>query len=238
MIAVRRAEERHRTRMPKRAAWASFRERDPEDPWRAGFGALEALHEQQFAGGARMALRSDHPVELISYVLVGAVEHEDADGRAALLQAGEFQCVTLGRGADHRQQNRSPTQPAQVFQVRLRISTSGFEPRQEQRRFSTAQRRGRLCVVAALGGGSWLQLSEDILVCSALLDPGQHVVHELRAGRAGWLHVVNGTVRLGTVILNEGDAAGLIAERAIPVTAQTHAEILLFDLHEPAPSAR
>jgi redox-sensitive bicupin YhaK (pirin superfamily) len=234
MIAMRRSEERQHTQRGKRETWCSFAGRDPMDPLSAGFGALESLGEEQLAPGARFTFRSEHAVELITYVLAGALAHEDSAGRSTVIHAGEFQCITAGRGQRHSEANASLADAAHVFHVLLRSSQAGLGPSREQQRFSAAQRRGTLCVVAAPDGrrGS-LRIHQDALMHSALLDPGQHLVHELAPGRAGWLHVVSGSARIAPFVLNAGDAVGVTDERAVSLTAQQPTEILLFDVNEP-----
>ncbi len=138
-----------------------------------------------------------------------------------------------GRGIRRSEKNASRSNWAHVFQLLLAPSEPGLEPGHEQKRFSTAQRRGGLCVVASADArrGS-LRIHQDALMCSALLEPGQHVVHELSPGRTAWLHVVEGEATLGDIVLTTGDGAGVTAERAVSLTAQSRAEILLLDLGE------
>jgi redox-sensitive bicupin YhaK (pirin superfamily) len=127
--------------------------------------------------------------------------------------------------------NASRTEWAQVFQIGLRPWQRGLESGYEQKRFSAAERRDGLCVVASPDGrkGS-LRIHQDALVYSAMLDPGQHVVHELSPGRKAWLHVVQGEITLGDLVLTTGDGAGLTDERAVSLTAQAKTEILLLDV--------
>jgi redox-sensitive bicupin YhaK (pirin superfamily) len=129
--------------------------------------------------------------------------------------------------------NGSRTDWAHVFQIWLFPSETGLEPSHEQKRFCAAERRGRLCIVASPDArkGS-LRLHQDALVYTAMLEPGKHVVHELSPGRSAWLHLVQGEVGLGDVLLTTGDGAGITAERTVSFTAWEDTEILLFDLGE------
>ena len=149
-------------------------------------------------------------------------------GRSGVIQAGEFQRMTAGRGLRHSETNASRTEWAHVFQIWLRPSEAGLEPGHEQKRFSAAERRGGLCVVASPDArrGS-LRIHQDALVYSAMLDPGQHVIHELSQGRSAWLHLVQGEVTLGDIVLTTGDGAGVTAEPAVSLTAREETEILL-----------
>ena len=148
-----------------------------------------------------------------------------------MLQAGEFQRTTPGREVRQGETNASRTDWAHVFRLWLRPSEAELDPGREQKRFSTAERRGALCVVASPDArrGS-LRLHQDALLYSALLGPGKHVVHALPEGRSAWLHLVEGEITLGDVILFSGDGAGLTAERAVSLTAREETEILLVDL--------
>ena len=161
----------------------------------------------------------------------GALAYDDSSGRSGVIQAGEFQRTTAGRGSHHSETNASRTDWAQVFQICLRPAQAGLVPGLEQKRFSAAERRGGLCLVASSDArrGS-LRIHQDALLYSAMLGPGKHVVHELREGRSAWLHLVEGEVTLGDVVLSSGDGAGLTAERAVSLTAREETEILLVDL--------
>ena len=161
----------------------------------------------------------------------GALAYEDSKGRTATIYAGEFQRMTPGRGIRCSETNASRTDWAHVFQIGFYPLQRDFEPGHEQKRFSAAERRGVLCVVASPDSrkGS-LRVLQDARTYSALLDPGQHVVHELSQGRTAWLHVVNGEVTLGEVVLTAGDGASITAERAVSITAQEESEVLLVDL--------
>ena len=151
-------------------------------------------------------------------------------GRSGVIHAGEFQRITAGNGIRHSETNASRTDAAHVYQIWLRTSEAALEPTHEQKRFSAANRRGVLCVVASPDGrnGS-LHIHQDALVYSAMLHPGQHLVHELSRGRSAWLHLVHGEVLLGDVVLTTGDGAGVTVERAVSLTAREETELLLVD---------
>jgi redox-sensitive bicupin YhaK (pirin superfamily) len=232
MITLRRAGDRHHERCRSQDVWLTFCPQDQADPLANGFGILEGLDEDRVPPGAlaRHPLRDD--AEIITYVREGAVAYDgDSRGGSRVIQAGEFERATTGGGARHGQSNPSRTEWAHVFQIRLPSPAAGLEPGREQRRFSAAERRGRLCVVASSDGrrGS-LRVHQDAVMCSAILDRGQHVVHELAHGRSAWLHLVQGEVTLGDLVLATGDGAGVTAERAVSLTARGKTEILLLDL--------
>jgi len=239
MITLRRDRERHHDRRRKQEAWFTFYSKDRADPLADGFGPLEVLDEDRLAPGAGVPRRPLHDAEIVIYVREGALAYEDSTGLSGVIPAGEFHRMTAGRGIRHSERNASRTDWAHVFQLWLRPSEAGLEPGHEQRRFSAAQRRGGLCVVASPDArkGS-LRIHQDALMYSAMLDPGLHVVHELSQGRSAWLHLVHGEVTLGDIVLTTGDGAGLTSERAVSLTAREETEILLLDVAERQPGPR
>jgi quercetin 2,3-dioxygenase len=238
MITLRRAGERHHDRRRKREVWFTFDAQDRADPLADGFGALEILDEDRLSPGASLSCHPLHDAEIVTYVRGGALAYDDSAGHSGVIQAGEFQRATVGRGSRHGETNASGTDPAHVFQIWLRSSPPELEPAQEQKRFSAAQRRGGLCVVASPDArrGS-LRVHQDVVLYSAILGPGKHVAHELLDGRSAWLHLVEGEVTLGDVVLSTGDGAGLTAERAVSLTAREETEILLVDLGAERPGS-
>ncbi len=203
------------------------------------FGAIESFKEERVPPRAVME-QSTQGEETITYLREGTLEYQDSTGRAGLIHAGEFQRTTAGRGFRYSEINPSPTQSAQVFRVILRC-VSSLAPGHEWRRFTVAERRGVLCVVASPDArrGS-LKVSEDTVLYSVILRRGQHVLHELAGHRRVWLHVVQGSVRLAEFTLNAGDGAGIADERAVSVTAHRESEVLLVDVclptRRPSPS--
>lgn len=236
MITLRRNQERRHDRRSKRDLWLTFSPQDPTDPLADGFGNLQTLNEDRLPPGAGVPRHARHDAEIVTYVREGALAYEDSMGRSGVIHAGEFQRMTTDRGVRHSEANVSRTDWAHIFQIWLRPSASRIESGHEQKRFSAAQRRGGLCAIASPDArrGS-LRVQQDALMYSAMLDPGQHVVHELSRGRSVWLHLVQGEVTLGDVVLNTGDGAGVTAERAVSLTAREETEILLLDLGEQLP---
>ncbi|MFH1573001.1 MAG: pirin family protein [Acidobacteriota bacterium] len=231
MITLRRGEDRHHLRSRKQKVWFTFNAQDPTGPLDDGFGTLEFLDEYRLSPGADVPYHPPHEAEIITYIRAGALGYEDSVGHSGVIRAGEFQCTTAGRGLRLRQMNASGTDWTHIFQIWLRPWEAEREPHHEQKRFSAAERRGMLCVIASPDGRrDSLRIHQDVLMYSALLDPGQHVVHPLLPGHRAWLHLVEGEVALGDVILTTGDGAGIQAERAVSLTAQEKTEILLLDL--------
>lgn len=230
MITLRRAGDRRHQLLRRQEAWLTFHPQDDAVAFSQGFGPLQILKEGRLP--PRAATRQPvQEVEIITYVREGIMLYEDSAGRSGVLRAGEFQRTTAGRGLRISETNASTSQWAHVYQIWLRPTVTGLEPGDAQKRFSKADRHGALCVVASPDGrkGSLL-IHQDAYLYSAILDGGQHVVHELVDGRSAWLHVVAGKVELGDDVLAAGDGAGFTAERAVSITMMEDTEILLLDL--------
>ncbi len=237
MITLRRSEERRRDERRKRTCSHTFDARRRDDPLADGFGAVEILDEHRLPPGASVPCRPHHEAEIITYVREGAIAYDDSMGLSGVVQAGEFQRLTAGSRSRHCETNASSTAWAHLFQIWLRPSERGLPRSYEQKRFSAAQRRGLLCVISSTDGrGGSLRIHADAAVCSSLLFPGQHVVHELAEGRRAWLHVVLGELTFGDAVLATGDGVGVVGERALSLTARAESEILLIDLPEPGSS--
>lgn len=238
MITLRRTKERHHERRHKGDAWLTFYRQDREDPLADGFGNLEILSEDRLPPRADATRPRRHDADIVTYVREGALTYADSSGRSGVILAGEFRRMSAGRRTRHSERNASGTDWAHVFRIWLRSADLGVEADHEQRRFSAAERRGMLCTIASPDGrrGS-LRIRQDALIFSAILDPGQHVIHELPPGRCAWLHLVQGEVTIGDVVLTTGDGAGVTAELAVSLTAREETEILLIDLGDQVPGS-
>jgi redox-sensitive bicupin YhaK (pirin superfamily) len=238
MITLRGTNERQHDLRKKREEWLTFPPAEPATLFAGGFGALESLSEAHLQPGGSIPRKPRHDSEILTYVREGTLSYEDSLGRSGAIQAGEFQLATSGRRVRYRETNASRVDGAHVFQLWLRPAVTDLEQEREQereqRRFSVAERQNRLCVVASDDARrASLRLQEDVVVYSALLARGQHVVHELSFGRSAWLHVVSGELSLGDSLLTTGDGAAFTAERVLSLTARERSEILLLDLGEP-----
>ena len=195
-----------------------------------GSGPWRVSTRSAWRRGTALPRRARPHAEVITYVYRGGLACYGAVGRS-VIEAGEFQRTTPGGTGRQREKNASRTDWAHVFRLWLGPCQGGLEPALTQKRFSAADRRGALCVIASPDGrrGSLL-LHEDAILYSALLGPGKHIVHALQEGRSAWLHVVDGEIALGGVVLSSGDGVGLTAERTLSLTAREQTEILLVDL--------
>ncbi len=229
MITVRKAGERRYQKELGQDCWLTF---GPSgEPSLGTFGNLEIFRERRFVPRAA-AREPRQEAEIITYVREGSLAFEDSLGQTGVLRRGEFQRMTTGMGLRYREMNVSPVHEAHVFQIWLRPDQSGLTPGHEQRRFSVAERKGRLCVIASPSGmqGS-LKIHQDAVLYSALFDAGQRVVYALGSGRGAWLHVIEGAVSMmGPILLQAGDGAGISEEAAVELLVQVPSEVLLLDL--------
>lgn len=233
MITVRRHAERHRYRSRKQQAWHTFDRR--EAPTADGFGVLRQFTDVVLLPGAVLSRGIRVDAEYITHVRIGALAYSDASGGSGLVSAGEFQCRVGARSVQHREANASSI-PTHMIQMRLAAAAPDQVPHQQVQRYSAAERSGALVAVASEDGrqGS-LKLSQDVVIWSAIMASGLHLVHELLSGRSAWLHMVSGHASMGDMVLESGDGVGVSAERAVSITAGEDSEILLIDLGvEPA----
>ncbi len=233
MITCQRSEERFYERRHGQEVWLTFYPRDRASKTVTGFDVLESVSQHRLPPRA-VAPRQVHlDTEILTYVRTGRLRFEDSGHGTGLIQAGQFQVSSAGRGIRRAEANASPSRWTTYFQAWLRSGERSREPSREQRQFSGASRRGELCVVASPDGreGS-LRLRQDALVYSSILDAGQKLSHALADGRKVWLHVVEGRVLAERTVLNTGDGAGVSRQRELELRAQVATEVLLFEVGE------
>lgn len=231
MISLRRAGQRHHDRCEGQDVWLTFSSQQPPNPMDRSLGSLEGLNEVSLAPGAQLARRSHPDAEVVTYVREGGLAVDDMEGRRSIIQAGEYRRMNARRTVRASEMNASRSAWVHFFQICLSPSRVDLGPAYEQKRFSTADRRGGLRVVASpdARNGSLL-VHQEAVILSGLFDPGQHVVHELALNRHAWLHLVRGEATLGNITMTTGDGAGFAGERSVSFTAHDTVEVLLIDL--------
>jgi redox-sensitive bicupin YhaK (pirin superfamily) len=170
-------------------------------------------------------------MEIVTYVLEGALEHKDSMGNGEVLRPGEFQRMSAGTGITHSEFNPSPTDPVHLYQIWLFPERKGISPSYEQKHFPDKDRHNRLQLVAArdAAGGS-LRIHQDARIFLSRLDTGREVVHELAGGRHAWLQVLRGAVSVNGKLLQTSDGAAASNETTLTIRATQDAEVMLFDL--------
>jgi redox-sensitive bicupin YhaK (pirin superfamily) len=170
-------------------------------------------------------------MEIITYVLAGALEHRDSLGTGSVIRPGEVQRMSAGTGVRHSEYNASRTEPVHFLQIWIQPAQVGIAPGYEQKTFADAERRGRLRLIAAPDGADGaVTIHQDARVYAASLERGERVVHALAAARLAWVQVARGAVRLDGERLEAGDGAGVAREASVTLEAVEPAEVLLFDL--------
>ena len=231
MITVRRSEDRGQTALDWLDSRHSFSFGDYYDPAHMGFGALRVINDDRIAPKSGFGAHPHRDMEIVTYVLDGALEHRDSLGNGSSITAGEVQRMTAGTGIRHSEYNGSPVEPVHLLQIWILPEKRGLVPGYEQRRFSPEEKRGRLRLIASRDGrdGS-VTIHQDVDLYAGLLDLGDRVTHVLRPGRRAWVQVARGQVRLGDSLLRPGDGAAIQEEAAVDLTATQPAEVLVFDL--------
>ena len=231
MIAVRRASERGHGQHGWLDTYHTFSFNDYYDQQYMGFRVLRVINEDRVEAGQGFGTHGHRDMEIISYVLEGALGHKDSLGNGSVLRPGEFQCMTAGTGIRHSEFNPSDSEPVHFYQIWLLPDRQGLAPSYDQRAFPEDKRRGRLRVVASPDGrdGS-LTIHQDAEVLLTSLAAGERVTHELAPGRHAWLQVLRGSVQLNEVPLATSDGAAVSDEPSLTVLATEPCEVMLFDL--------
>ncbi len=232
MINIRHAAERGTANFGWLDSRHTFSFGDYYDPKQMGFGPLRVINEDRVRPGAGFGTHAHQNMEIISYVLEGALEHKDSIGTGSVIRPGDVQIMSAGTGIRHSEFNHSVTEPVHFLQIWVVPDREGISPRYEQKTFPDADKRGRLRLVGSPDGrdGS-IVIYQDVDVFAALLDDAEHVTHALRPGRKGWLQVARGAVEMNGQELDTGDGAALEGEPALTVIAKlARTEILIFDL--------
>lgn len=231
MISVRAAGERGRTRLGWLDSQHTFSFGDYHDPGHMGFRVLRVINEDVVQPGQGFGAHGHRDMEIVTWVLEGALEHRDSLGSGGVLRPGEVQCMSAGTGITHSELNASKSEPVHFLQIWILPEARGLPPRYAQRAFPAPEREGRLRRVASRSDADGsLVIHQDADLYVATLEPGAEVAHRLRPGRHAWVQVARGAVRLGSTPLRAGDGAALSEESDLRLKADAPAEILLFDL--------
>ena len=231
MITVRKSAERGAANYGWLDTRYTFSFADYYDPAHMGFRALRVINEDVVAPGAGFPTHGHRDMEIVTYVLAGAIEHKDSLGTGAILKPGELQRMSAGRGVQHSEFNPSRSEPLHLLQIWLLPEKSGLAPEYEQKAFPETGRRNKLGLLATRGARDGaLGIHQDVSIFGTLLDKDAQVTHELAKGRHAWLQLARGKVKLNGVELAAGDGAAVSAETKLEIAASEAAEFLLFDL--------
>ena len=231
MIHVRKATDRGHANHGWLDTYHTISFSSYQDPKHMRFRALRVMNEDRVAPGQGFGTHPHNDMEIVTYVLEGALEHKDSMGNGEVLRPGEFQRMTAGTGITHSEFNPSQSEPVHLYQIWLYPEAKGLTPSYEQKRFDDASLHNRLKLVASrdAADGS-LTIHQDARIYLSKLDAGQGVEHPLAEGRHAWLQVLRGNVRLNGETLNTSDGAAVSDEAGLQIVAVETAEVMLFDL--------
>ena len=231
MITIRRSNERGGGDFGWLNTKHTFSFDTYHDPRFMGFRSLRVINEDWVQGGHGFPMHPHRDMEIITYVLEGALEHKDSMGNGSTIRPGDGQRMSAGTGVRHSEANSSESDPAHLLQIWIQPDRSGHKPGYEQKAFPEAEKRGKLRLIASPDGrdGS-VRINQDARLYVSLLKPGETVKHELAGGRYAWVQVAKGSVEVNGKALSQGDGAAVSEEQELAVKGTSEAEILLFDL--------
>lgn len=230
-LAVRKAEERGRANFGWLDSKHSFSFGHYYDPKHMGFGPLRVINDDRVAPSGGFPAHPHADMEIISYVLDGALEHKDSLGTGSVIRPGDVQRMTAGTGVRHSEFNASDNEPVHFLQIWILPEKKGLAPGYEQKTFSEAEKRGKLRLIGSRDGrdGS-VTVHQDVDLYATILAKGEAVSHEIAAGRGAWVQVARGSAKLNGEALSEGDGVAVSTSGTLSLEATSDAEVLLFDL--------
>ncbi len=230
MITVRGNGDRGRTQLGWLDSRHTFSFGEYYDPAHMGFGPLRVINEDRVTPGAGFPRHAHRNMEILSYVLEGALEHKDSLGTGSIIRPGDVQRMSAGTGIQHSEFNSSKRDPVHFLQIWILPEREGIAPGYEQKSFVFDDAKGLVLVASRDGRNGALTVHQDAEVYAGRLAGGDTVKHVLRPKRLGWLQVARGSVALNGVNLRAGDGAAIEGETELVVRAGPGAEILLFDM--------
>ena len=231
MLSIRRSNERGHAQHGWLDSFHSFSFADYHDAAHMGFGPLRVINEDRVQPGRGFGTHGHRDMEIISYVLEGALAHQDSIGNGSVIRPGDVQRMSAGTGVMHSEFNASDSEGVHFLQIWIEPSRRGITPGYEEKRFEDDSKRGRLRLVASPDGAEEsVTLHQDARIYASLLDGPDRVEHKLGEGRRAYVHVVRGELEANGEKLAAGDALKVSAESRVTLERARDAEVLLFDL--------
>jgi redox-sensitive bicupin YhaK (pirin superfamily) len=231
MIQVRPATDRGRTDWGWLDSRHTFSFGEYHDEAHMGFRSLRVINDDRVRGGAGFGTHGHRDMEILSYVLDGALAHKDSSGGGGVIRPGEIQFMRAGTGVTHSEYNHSPAEPVHFLQIWIMPDRAGLKPTYGQRAFDQETAARQFVLLASRDGREeTIQVQQDVDLWVTLLDAGERRAFALRPGRHAWVHVARGAVTLNGTPLGEGDGAAVSAEAGLEFAGTEAAEVLLFDL--------
>jgi quercetin 2,3-dioxygenase len=231
MISVRKASDRGLTSIDWLKSRHTFSFGDYYDPHEQGFSDLRVINEDRVVPGAGFPTHSHSDMEIITYVIEGAVQHRDSMGNGSVIRPGDVQRMSAGTGVTHSEYNPSKVEDLHFLQVWIMPDRRGHQPGYEQKIIPDEEKRGHLRLIASPDGrdGS-VTIHQDARIYAGEIEKGKPLMFENQAGRRNYVQIVKGAVELNGVALEAGDGARIIDETKIEIAGRDQSEVLLFDL--------
>jgi len=231
MLTVRKAGDRGHANHGWLDTWHTFSFADYYDPREMGFGALRVLNDDSVQAGQGFGTHGHRDMEIITYVLEGALEHKDSMGNGSIIRPGNVQRMSAGTGVRHSEFNPSRDEGVHFLQIWIQPKFTGIRPSYEEKVFGRAEKKGQLRLIASPDGrDESVTIHQDAFVYATVLDGKDGVTHQLAPGRRAYLHVARGEVDLNGTRLKGGDGVKIRDEASIELGNARDAEVLLFDL--------
>jgi quercetin 2,3-dioxygenase len=231
MQEIRRSDERGLADHGWLKSRHSFSFADYFDPDHVQFGPLRVINEDRVAPGGGFDTHGHRDMEIVSYVLAGALEHKDSMGTGSIIKPGDVQRMSAGKGVLHSEFNASPSEPVHFLQIWIVPDVTGIAPEYEQKHFGAAEKRGRLRLVASRDGREGtVKIHQDASIYAGLFDGAETTTLALAPGRKAYLHVARGSITANGTALAAGDALKLAGVDAVTLAHGQDAEVLVFDL--------
>ena len=231
MIQILKSDERGHANHGWLDTHFTFSFADYYDPKHVQFRTLRVMNDDRVAGGGGFPMHPHRDMEIVTYVLEGALEHRDSMGNGSVIKPGDIQYMSAGTGVTHSEFNASETEPAHLYQIWMFPEKQGLKPTYGQKNFSEAEKRGKLrLLVSPDGRDGSVKIRQDNELYATVLGDGETVKHELKPDRHAYVQVARGSVTLNGKKLEEGDGAAISDENAVELIGCDKAEVLLFDL--------
>jgi quercetin 2,3-dioxygenase len=231
MLTIRRSADPGRTSTDWLDSRHTFSFGDYHDPEHMNFGPLRVINEDVVAGGGGFPPHDHQDMEIMTYILSGALEHRDSLGTGSVIRPGEIQRMSAGKGIVHSELNASRERPVHLLQIWIVPSEEGLPPSYEQKAIDLQSVANKFARIAAPDPRTnEVRLTQDVEIWAAKLEAGVEAIQPLAPGRRAWLQVAGGEVVVGPHVLRAGDALAVTDEDAVSVRSQAPSELLLFDM--------
>lgn len=231
MLTIRRSAERGHANHGWLDSFHTFSFANYYDPAHMDFGALRVINDDRIAAGRGFGTHGHRDMEIITYVLDGAIAHKDSMGSGSTIQPGNVQRMSAGRGVMHSEFNPRADKETHMLQIWIEPNVTGIAPEYEEKAFSDAQKRGRLqALVSGDGVDGSMIIHQDARLYAGLFNGDESATLELAPGRRAWVHVARGGLTVNGVALAAGDAVAISDETRVALSGGDNAEVLVFDL--------